>query len=121
MFAVFVVNLRKLFNDAYSNAALVLCKFVSQSHSFTNLLAGSVSAILRPIKVVFSLLSSVRNAADQFSEFEKKLRISLSKMILCASNCFRCYVLNVKFVLSWTLGRKLALIGIIKCYSCKYC
>ena len=47
MFAVFVVNLSKFFNDAYLYAALVLCKFVSQSHSFTNLLAGSVSAILR--------------------------------------------------------------------------
>ena len=76
---------------------------------------SAVSAILRPIKVVCSLLSSVRNAADHFSEFEKKLRISLSKMILCASNYFRQYVLNVKFVLSWTLGRKLALIGMFIC------
>ena len=99
MFAVFVVNLSKLSNDAYLYAALILCKFVSQSHSFTNLLAGSVSAILRPIKVVLSFLSSVRNTADHFSEFEKKLRISLSKMILCASNCFRQYVLIVKVCL----------------------
>ena len=49
MFAVVVVIIRKMLecNDAFMNEALVLCKFVSQSHSFTNLLAGSVSTILR--------------------------------------------------------------------------